>query len=643
LPGQERPEYANPIELLLTLVGYAVGLGNLWRFPSLCFQNGGAAFLIPYFFCLVFLGLPLFILEMGLGQMFRQGTLGIWVKLGQPRLRGVGIAATTCTFLVALYYNVILAWTIYYLGRTIGSMPSGILPWSDKVEGFKCSQTVLYVNKTLQDAAWWSHETGLFNPAMRDAFYCPATGLPAANLHEVPPKDYVGNFNDDFSRQLIQPASCPARAAARFWSDQALQQSTGMDDFVGFHWGLVLSLTIAWILVYFIIYKGVESSGKVVYVTATLPYVTLVIFFFRAVTLEGAGAGLQFYLIPDPAKLLIRDVWIRAATQIFYSLGVGFGSLIAFASYSARDSDFVKQSSQVAVINCGTSIFAGFVVFPLLGFLTTELSQANPCMDSGDLNDLQSLVSGPSLAFIAFPIAISKMGFGYLWAILFFLTLFCLGIDSQFAMVESVMTVLHDAGIGAGIPKAQFTAIICGVSWFIGVILFCSGAGVYWFNLFDYYTCAIALFFVTLAECIGVAWQENTWNYFTRQIKHWTGRAFPEWTLYVYKFLNPFLISILIFISLVDTTKFKLNVDLMGALSSTAFDTDTNPGGGYLPPWSIGAGWFLGLLPVAGACYGFFAPPPATDLGPDQSTTSGRTSKREVELGNSFSIVDGVR
>ena len=123
--GEDRPEYANNLELLLTLVGYAVGLGNIWRFPYLAYTYGGGAFLVPYFISLALLGLPLFILEMGLGQMFRQGTLGVWSKLALPKLQGVGLAATVCTFLVMLYYNVILAWTIYYIGRTIAAIPSG--------------------------------------------------------------------------------------------------------------------------------------------------------------------------------------------------------------------------------------------------------------------------------------------------------------------------------------------------------------------------------------------------------------------------------------------------------------------------------------------------------------------------------------
>eukprot|EP00408_Alexandrium_pacificum_P048841 CAMPEP_0171268634 /NCGR_PEP_ID=MMETSP0790-20130122/59778_1 /TAXON_ID=2925 /ORGANISM="Alexandrium catenella, Strain OF101" /LENGTH=121 /DNA_ID=CAMNT_0011737413 /DNA_START=1 /DNA_END=362 /DNA_ORIENTATION=+ len=88
----DRPQYANKCELMLSLVGYAVGLGNIWRFPYLAYSYGGAAFLIPYFISLAFLGLPLFVLELGLGQMYRQGTLGVWKAMGKRRMQGVGLS-----------------------------------------------------------------------------------------------------------------------------------------------------------------------------------------------------------------------------------------------------------------------------------------------------------------------------------------------------------------------------------------------------------------------------------------------------------------------------------------------------------------------------------------------------------------------
>mmetsp|Transcript_17094 Transcript_17094/g.48880 ORF Transcript_17094/g.48880 Transcript_17094/m.48880 type:complete len:646 (-) Transcript_17094:757-2694(-) len=594
----DRPVYASKVELLLSLVGYAVGLGNIWRFPYLVFTYGGSPFLIPYFVCLALLGLPLFILEMGLGQIYRQGSLGVWEKMGLPRFRGIGAASTIASFFVGLYYNVILAWTIYYLGRTILSIPSGVLPWSDQAEGYTCPPTVLFPKDTVAGKAdLLDSVTGLFNPTYQTDFWCPAVGIPtAASIHEVP---------SGFVMRTAAPTACPARAAAEFWSSQALQQSTGLDDLGGFNYGLLVSFVLAWLLVYLCVFKGIQSSGKVVYVTALLPYVILGIFFVRAITLPNAGAGVAFYLQPDFSKIFTREVWMRAANQIFYSLGVGFGSIIAFASYApgGRNGNFVKDATLVSFINCGTSFFGGFVVFPILGYLAHELSSVNPCIQANDLMDLTSIgMSGTGLAFIAFPIAIARMPGGFFWALLFFLMLLCLGIDSQFAMVESVVTVLSDAGVGSSLRRPVLVGIVCTVSYLLGLI-FVTRGGIYWFELFDNYSCVLAMFFVTAMECFGLMWfNKSTWPRFQNRVRDWTGATLGWKCTASWKFICPALI--------VAVTVLSLNTwDIMGARDSQPFPQ----GRGHLPEWSIWLGWSIGLLPIVLAVVFVFVPPVVGD------------------------------
>jgi len=577
-----RLQYGSKLELMLTLVGYAVGLGNIWRFPYLTYSYGGGAFLIPYLVALLALGLPLFVLELGLGQMLRQGTMGIWAKLGVPRLRGVGAAATITTFLVSLYYNVILAWTIYYLGRTLGALFSeGTLPWDDQMRGFQCPPSFLAAREEVANSPYIINQaTGLYNKSHIQDFWCPETGVPSVS----------SEIAAGYVRATATPLSCPAVAAVEFWEKQALQQSSGMDDLGGFNGGLLLAYTVAWILVYICIFKGIASSGKVVYVTATLPYVALIAFFVRAITLPNAVSGIKFYLEPDFSLLLDGTVWMRAVTQIFYSLGVGFGSLIAFASYGSKNSDFVCDAVKVSLINCGTSVFAGFVVFPILGYLALELSEINPCINADDLGDLASIgLSGTGLAFIAFPIAISQMPGGFAWAILFFVMLLCLGIDSEFAMVESVMTVLYDAGWGSKMPRPMFAALICVVSYIIGLI-FVTRGGIYWFQLFDYYTCVVSMFFVTAIECCGLMWyRRGTWVSFRERVKENTGRGLGCCFMLSWRLVCPLLLAILTVLSL--TTW-----DLMDAANSVPYPEGT----GYLPGWSVWLGWLLGMLPILG-------------------------------------------
>ena len=121
----ERPQWDNQIEFILSAVGYAVGLGNVWRFPFLAYTNGGGSFLIPYTLMLFFAGLPLFFMELALGQYSGQGPTRVFGRLA-PAMKGLGFAMIAVTFYVSIYYNVILGWTLFYMFSGMRSE----LPWT---------------------------------------------------------------------------------------------------------------------------------------------------------------------------------------------------------------------------------------------------------------------------------------------------------------------------------------------------------------------------------------------------------------------------------------------------------------------------------------------------------------------------------
>ncbi|XP_044768260.1 sodium-dependent serotonin transporter-like [Neomonachus schauinslandi] len=77
----ERETWGKKMDFLLSVIGYAVDLGNVWRFPYICYQNGGGAFLLPYTIMAIFGGIPLFYMELALGQYHRNGCISIWRKI----------------------------------------------------------------------------------------------------------------------------------------------------------------------------------------------------------------------------------------------------------------------------------------------------------------------------------------------------------------------------------------------------------------------------------------------------------------------------------------------------------------------------------------------------------------------------------
>lgn len=110
----DRAAWSGKMQFFLSIIGYSVGLGNIWRFPYLCQQNGGGAFLIPFAIMLILEGIPLFLIELGIGQKMRLGSLGVWNTI-HPWLGGIGISSCIVTLFVALYYNVIITWCFFYL------------------------------------------------------------------------------------------------------------------------------------------------------------------------------------------------------------------------------------------------------------------------------------------------------------------------------------------------------------------------------------------------------------------------------------------------------------------------------------------------------------------------------------------------
>ncbi|ROT69478.1 putative sodium- and chloride-dependent glycine transporter 1 [Penaeus vannamei] len=239
--------------------------------------------------------------------------------------------------------------------------------------------------------------------------------------------------------------------------------------------------------------KG-ESSGKVVYFTALFPYAVLLILFIRGVTLEGAYKGVEFYLLrPNISRLGEIEVWNDAATQIFYSLGSSFGGLITLASYNKFKNNCMRDAIIIAFSNCSTSVFAGFVIFSILGFLATELGV--------EVQDVVS--SGSGLAFVVYPAAVTRMPVSPLWAILFFAMLITLGLDSQFTMVETLSTALFDQFESLRSRKPLVVFSVC-FGLFLAGLTMCLEGGIYMFELFNWYSAGLSVIILAITEIVVV-------------------------------------------------------------------------------------------------------------------------------------------
>ncbi|KAF5913293.1 hypothetical protein HPG69_016909 [Diceros bicornis minor] len=523
----DRGNWTGKLDFLLSCIGYCVGLGNVWRFPYRAYTNGGGAFLVPYFLMLAICGIPLFFLELSLGQFSSLGPLAVWkispLFKGEasvvpgvvwawrrpgggphpltslPARPGAGAAMLLIVGLVAIYYNMIIAYVLFYLFASLTSS----LPWEH------CGN-------------WWNTDLCLEHRGSQNG-----NGALPLNLTST-----VSPSEEYWSRYVLH-----------------IQGSRGIGSPGGIRWNLCLCLLLAWVIVFLCILKGV------VYFTATFPYLILLMLLVRGVTLPGAWKGIQFYLTPQFHHLLSSKVWIEAALQIFYSLGVGFGGLLTFASYNTFHQNIYRSVSCslldpggrsgeesgwlggpcgvraepahlacawtspgrdtfiVTLGNAITSILAGFAIFSVLGYMSQELGVP---VD-------QVAKAGPGLAFVVYPQAMTMLPLSPFWSFLFFFMLLTLGLDSQFAFLETIVTAVTDEFPYYLRPKkAVFSGLICVAMYLMGLVLTTDG-GMYWLVLLDDYSASFGLMVVVITTCLAVTRVYGERGHGRR------GRRSPQW------------------------------------------------------------------------------------------------------------------
>ncbi|XP_067085508.1 solute carrier family 6 member 22, tandem duplicate 2 [Osmerus mordax] len=490
---QERGQWSSKIEFLLAISGNIIGLGNVWRFPYLCYKNGGGAFFVPYVLFLFTCGIPLFLLETSLGQFTSQGGITCWRKIC-PLFEGLGYGSQVVVLYSGVYYIIILAWASLYLFSSFSSE----LPWAS------CQNS-------------WNTD----------------------NCFEH------GKNNTDHLLGKTKSSD------VEFWERKILGLSGGIEEIGNIRWELALCLLLCWIICYFCVWNGVKSTGKVVYFTATFPYVMLGVLLVRGLTLPGAIDGIKFYLYPDPARLADPQVWMDAGSQIFYSYGLCTGVLTALGSYNKYNNNCYRDCIYLCLLNSLTSFVAGFAIFSVLGFMAYE--------QGTDISMVAE--SGPGLAFIAYPRAVAMMPVPQLWATFFFIMIILLGLDSEFVNYESLVTAISDmypSFFRLGYRRKLLLLVMCVGSYLLGLLMITEG-GLYVFQLFDYYACSgstLLFFAIFQSVCIGWIYGGDRLNDNLKDMIGYHPLAFIK---YCWQYITPAVCIATFIFSLVKYTPVQFN------------------------------------------------------------------------------------
>lgn len=401
-----RENWSSRTGFILAAVGSAVGLGNIWRFPYVAYDNGGGAFMVPYLIALLTAGIPLLFLDYIIGHKYRAAAPRAYKKM-VPSAQFVGWWQTLVSFVIAIYYGAVLVWAGSYMFFSFGQK------WGEDTTDF-------FVTDFVQ---------------------------------------HTGDLTSVFVPQMFI--------------------------------GLVIVWAVAMLIMFGGIRKGVELANKI---CLPLLIVLFGIMVFKAVNLPGAAIGLNAFFEPDWIKMKNPEVWLAAYGHVFFSLSVGFGIMVTYASYLQRNTNLTGAGLVVGFANSSFELIAGIGIFAAIGFMAMSTGQ--------DVSEVAN--GGVGLAFFVFPKIISTMGpSGDIVGFLFFGSLVVAGISSLISILEVPIAAFQSKFDWS---RKKAVTIIVGSCAVISISAFSTGSSLVLVDVIDHFANNIGIVAGGLMSIVWITW-----------------------------------------------------------------------------------------------------------------------------------------
>lgn len=396
-----RESFGSSFGVIAATAGSAIGLGNIWRFPYVAGENGGAAFLLVYIGFIIVIGVPVMLSEFVIGRSAQQNAFGSFRKLapGKPWYL-IGLMGVVAAFMILSFYTAVAGWTLEYIYQSL-------------INGF--------------------------------------AGKSSTELESM--------FNE-FTGSSYRPVL----------------------------WFFVF-IALTAVIIMLGVKKGIEKSTKIL---MPVLFVLLIVLAIRAVTLPGAMEGVQFLFRPDFSKITTKSI-LEALGQAFFSLSIGMGTLITYASYVPKDNNLGKTAVSVAFTDTLVAILAGVAIFPAVFAFNIAPG------------------SGAGLVYITLPNIFQQMPGGYVFSLMFFILLGVAALTSTISVLEVIVAFFSEE-LNMGRKSATWVAtvlvsilgVMASLSWGLMSDVKIFGKSI--FDILDYTSANILLplggFFIVLF----VAW-----------------------------------------------------------------------------------------------------------------------------------------
>lgn len=462
----EREKLGSRLGFILISAGCAIGIGNVWKFPSVAAQNGGGIFVLIYLLFLVIMGIPIMTMEFSVGRASGASPVRMYHKLKpeDKKWRAHGYASLVANVLLMMFYTSVTGWMFQYFCYML----------TGKFDGMQSSVEV----------------------------------------------------NAVFDEMLAQP------------------------------WVLIIFVAVVvalgFLICSFDMQKGLEKVSKIMMVALLVLIVVLAIHSF---TLDGAGEGLSFYLLPSIENVKnvgIVNVIVAAMNQAFFTLSLGVGSMAIFGSFIGRDRSLLGESVNIACLDTFVAITSGLIIFP--AFFTYMGGDG-----SMSTEQVLAQTAGPGLIFKTLPNVFINMPLGRLWGTLFFLFMSFAAFSTILAVFQNILSCVQEL---TGWSKGK-TCVICGVGMFVLSIPCVLGLNVIssfpfgqkTFQILDLEDYLVSNILLPLGSLIFVLFCTNKfgWGYdsFMEEANMGKGLKLQRWMKPYMRFVLPVIVGILLVISVI--------------------------------------------------------------------------------------------
>ena len=468
-----RENWTSSIGFILASAGSAVGLGNIWKFPYVAGQNGGATFVLVYILCVLFVGLPVMSSEMLIGRFARRNVINAMGKVEHvsKSVNGRFVLATLSAAVAVLFAS---------MNSWLFSAIAVFGVWAFAKRGYA--------------AIGW---------------LCTAVTLLILSYYAV-----VGGWIVDYLWRSVSGTLIAGGGDGAVIAEVAKTSGNAFAAYAGNPLrvliGFLIFMTMTGTVILGGIQSGIERMSKVL---MPVLFILLLIVIVRSVTLPGALEGVKFLLMPDFSKMT-SSVWLVAMGQAFFSLSLGLGITITYGSYLHKEQNILKAAGWVGILDTMAALLAGLAIFPAVFAVGLEPT------------------AGPGLIFGALPAIFDAMPFGSLWAACFFFMLLIAAVTSSVSLLECGATVFiercrrgHKRGsrkaaviVGfVGAVALGLLTVFSTLDWSampaVGHFFEHMLGGLYrgsWFDVLDNFTSNWCLPFVALVTTFLVGWSWRT-------------------------------------------------------------------------------------------------------------------------------------